>query len=535
MRYPPGSAFRTAARRSPPSLPTFLPPYRPLVIWHVLVLPTLLVSAPLAAQAPRPDPIAITHVTVIDVVTGAKLEDRTVLVRDRHIAVVDTAPRVRVPAGTRQVEGRGRYLIPGLWDMHVHLVGDRLVRRNTLALFLASGITGVRDMWGDCESICATSDTDNLRPVPAAVVQRWKRDILSGALIGPRIVASSALFEGPSPRFPGSYAIHTPDEARAKVRLAREHGAEFIKVLPGLSRESYLAIVDEAKQQGLPVAGHVPFTMTPVEVSGTGQRSIEHLEDLIAFGGYSQLSCYRQPDSVQAALAAMRMTADPTERARRQTAFRRLLVENYSAELCARVFEDFARNGTWRVPTLSVFHHGAMGRLGDTLIVSDPRLRYVPPGIREVWRQPPPTLPPQTSEDSAAIRRVVRLTLSLPTAMHRSGVPLLAGTDTPNPWVIPGFSLHDELALLVSGGLSPLEALQAATINPARFLQATDSLGVIASGKLADLVLLDADPLVDIHHTARIADVMVDGRLFARRARDQMLAESERAVASPLR
>jgi imidazolonepropionase-like amidohydrolase/pimeloyl-ACP methyl ester carboxylesterase len=484
-------------------------------------------------QAPLPppqDPVAITHVTVIDVVSGRSLPDRTVLIRNRHIASVDTAPRVSIPQGTLQVDGRGRYLIPGLWDMHVHLVSDRLVRSNTFPLFIANGITGVRDMWGDCDSICATSDTDDQRPVPASVVRRWKQDIRNGALLGPRIIASSAMFEGPSPRFPGSYAIRSPDEAREKVRRAREHGADFIKVLPGLSRESYLAVMDEAKRQGLPVAGHVPFTMTPMEVSDAGQRSIEHLEDLLAFGFYSQLSCYREPDSVQAAFAAVRTPGDSAERARRLTAFRRLLTGNYSEELCAGVFAHLARNGTWRVPTLTAHHHGPMGRLGDTLIIADPRLRYVGSGIRESWRRPLPTVPPRTGEDTAAIAAVARLAVSIPGAMQRAGVMLLAGTDEPNPWVIPGFSLHQELALLVESGLTPLEAIRTATINPARFLAATDSLGAIDRGKVADLVLLDADPLIDIQNTERIRAVVVNGRFLDRAALDQLLAGAERAA-----
>jgi imidazolonepropionase-like amidohydrolase len=501
-------------------------------------LSMLLASRPLAAQpvhtSPQahPDPVAITHVTVVDVATGARLPDRTVLVRDRHIATVDTAPRVRVPAGMQRVDGHGRFLIPGLWDMHAHLVGDRLARMNTFPLFIANGITGVRDMWGDCDSVCATSDTDIDRPVTAAVVQRWKRDVSSGALVGPRIVAASAIFDGPSPAFPGSYAIHSPDEARDRVRLARQHGADFIKVLAGLSRESYMATVDEAKRQGLTVAGHVPWAMTPLEVSDAGQHSIEHVDDIVGLGPYSQRSCSSHPDSVRAAFAAMRMTRDTSvaERARLQTTYRRLMAESYSAELCAAVFAQLARNDTWRVPTLVVYRNGILARLGDPLVLSDPRLPYVDSHIRELWRRPPPTVPPQTGEDSAAISGVVRLVLSLPGEMQRAGLRLLAGTDAPNPWVIPGFSLHDELALMVGGGLTPLEALRTATINPARFLNATDSLGAIARGKLADLVLLDADPLADIHNTTRIAAVIVNGRVFTRPALEELLAGAARAA-----
>lgn len=511
-------------------------------MWWFRVFTLALASTELAAQqvgAPtraRENVVAITHVTVINVVTGAELRDWTVLVRDRRIATMDTAPQVRVPAGTRRVDGTGRFLIPGLWDMHVHLPGDRLVRTNMFPLFIANGITGVRDMWGDCDTICAADDLDNDRPVSAAVVHRWKHDIGSGALIGPRLVAASAIFDGPSPDNPGSYAIHSPDEARDRVRLAKQHQVDFIKVLSGLSRESYLAIVDEARRQGLSVAGHVPYEMTALEVSNAGQRSIEHTADVDGFGSYGDrgASCSDRPDAVRDALSATRSNQDTTAaaRARLRIAYLRTLTESYSESLCARLFAQFARNDTWRVLTLLVERNGDMRRLGDTLLALDPRLRYVDPPTLKAWRQQAPidARSRRTGDDSAAFLELVRIRLALPGAMQRAGVHLLAGTDEPNPWVIPGFSLHEELALLVNGGLTPLEALQTATINPARFLRATDSLGVVAPGKLADLVLLDADPLMDIHNTSRIEAVIVNGRYFARPALNELLAGAARAA-----
>ena len=503
-------------------------------------LVTLVALSLLAAQtrlAPivqRPDPVAIAHVTIVDVTTGSALHDRTVVVRDRRIAVVDSAPRVDIPRGTRIVDGQGRFLMPGLWDMHVHnFGGDHVVRTNFFPLFIANGVTGVRDMWGDCDSACATKDEDVELPVSAAVIQRWKRDIASGTLIGPRLVAGSAIFDGPTPNFPGSYAIRSPDDARTHVRLAKRHNVDFIKVLPGLSRESYLATIDEAKRQGLTVAGHVPFGMSPRDVSDAGQRSIEHVGDVVGLPPEIP-SCSSRPDAIEAALQAMRASPDTSTatRTKLRVAVRRALVDTYSDTLCAALFAHFARNHTWRDLTLGAIVNGALGRLGDTVIGSDPRLRYVLPRVRDVWVQQAPVdaRARQTGEDSAATAAMVRLMLFLAGAMQRSGVSLLAGTDAPNPWVIPGFALHDELALLVRGGLTPLQALQAATINPARFLGAMDSLGVIARGKLADLVLLDADPLVDIHNTARIAGVVANGRYFARLELDELLAGAERAA-----
>ena len=308
---------------------------------------------------------------------------------------------------------------------------------------------------------------------------------------------------------------------------------DFIKVLPGLSRESYLAIVDEARRQSLPVAGHVPYAMTPREASDAGQRSIEHVDDVVAFGPYFP-SCSVQPDAMQVALSAVSTRRDTStaELTRLRAAYRRLLTESYSEALCADLFKHFAQNGTWRTLTLGAEINGAVARLGDTLTASDPRLRYVHPDMREAWNQIEPidARSRRTGEDSASSAALVRLLLALPGAMQRSGVSLLAGTDESAAWVIPGFSLHDELALYVKGGLTPLAALQTATINPARFLAATDSLGVIARGKLADLVLLDADPLVDIHNTSRIAAVFINGRYLDGVALQELLAGAARAA-----
>jgi imidazolonepropionase-like amidohydrolase len=508
------------------------------VVGVLACLPVSRLAALQAVQAPERRTAAITHVTVIDVATGARLPDRTVLVRDRHIVALDTAARLRVPADARRVDGRGRFLIPGLWDMHGHFGGDRFARHSTFPLFIANGITGARDMWGDCDSVCAVDAADNDRPVSAAVVRRWKRDISRGTLIGPRLVAASAMFDGPSPDFPGTYAIHSPSEGRARVRLARARGADFIKVLNGLSRESYLAILDEARRQGVPVAGHVPFAVTPREVSSAGQRSIEHWGDIVGYGSAGEKArCSNQPDAVWEAFQAARATQDTTKTnlARLRATYLHLLTANYSQALCADLFAEFARNSTWRVLTLIGERNGEVTRLGDTLLATDPRLRYVDSATRSAWLAAAPIGPlaQRLTEDSAATVAYLGLVLSLPGPMQRAGVPLLAGTDEPNPWVIPGFSLHDELALLVHGGLTPLQALQAATINPARFLGATDSLGVVAPGKLADLVLLDADPLVDIHNTTRIAAVFTAGTYFDKAALTALLGQAERVASHP--
>ncbi|HTJ21791.1 MAG TPA: S8 family serine peptidase [Gemmatimonadaceae bacterium] len=473
--------------------------------------------------------LAFTHASVVDVEGGRVLPDQTVVISGNRIQAVGANAITRTPADARVVDATGKYLIPGLWDMHVHLVGDRVTRRNMFPLFIANGITGVRDMWGDCDSACARDEDDVNRPVPAAVVRGWKEAVSSGQLLGPRIIASSAIFEGPPPMHAGSYTIHSPEEAREKVRLAKQHGVDFIKVYAQLSRESYLAIVDEARRQGLPVAGHVPISLSAAEASDAGQRSIEHLNDLLGFASYP--SCSSRSKEVLAAFSAM-MQPD-TSNARggaNNRAFFSLSTESFDSSRCAELFARFARNGTWRVPTL-LAERNVFAALNntDTLLARDPRLRYVDAAVRTAWLQMAANgaRQPHSAEGRRLVSTFLQRDAALVGEMQRAGVPILAGTDEPNPFVIPGYALHEELGLLARSGLTPLEALRTATLNPARFLHATDSLGTVASGKVADLILLDANPLDDIRNTAKIRATVLNGRYLDRAALDSLLGQAQ--------
>jgi imidazolonepropionase-like amidohydrolase len=479
----------------------------------------LFVAVPASlADAQASKPLAITHVTVVDVVSGRELRDRTVLIRGHRIQTVAGASRVRVQPGTQVVDGRGRFLIPGLWDMHAHFDNDLLARRSMFPLFIANGITGARDMMGDCDSACPPDG-----PVTAATVHAWQRDIASGILVGPHLVAASALFEGEHPFFPGSYSIHSQEEAREKVRLAKSHGAAFIKVMPSLSREQYLAVIDESRRQGLYVSGHVPMSMSAAEVSKAGQRSIEHMDDLL--GRMSFASCATDPGAPRAVETVMNSAdSSATRRLAARSDFYRLLASGYNDARCQSIFATFVKNGTWRVPTLKVERTMTLLELGDTAVTADPRLRFMPPDFRDGWlafargqaRR-------YSSGDSASRASFLDLDMQLVRKMNRAGVKLLAGTDESAPFVMPGFALHDELALLVQAGLSPLEALRTATINPARFFGSTESSGTIVPSKMADLVILEANPLADIHNTTRIAGVIANGRYFDRVALDRLL------------
>lgn len=341
-----------------------------------------------------------------------------------------------------------------------------------------------------------------------------RRQVQSGKEPGPRIVAAGPLVDGPKPFVPGSLVATDAQQGREAVRKLKKMEADLVKVYTKLRCEAYLAIVDEAKQQGLPFAGHVPESVSAAEVSDQGQKSIEHLSGVV-------LACSDREDELRREAVAALAKADNQEVQELVGHIYARAANSFSDER-APLYARFVRNGTWQVPTLTVLR--AMASLDDPQFTADPRVKYMPPIFSSFWSQKP------TPEAAASMKGWYRRSAGLVRAMHRAGVPFLAGTDTSNPFVFPGFSLHDELALLVAEtGFTPLEALQGATRDPARFLGREKDLGTVQPGKLADLVFLDADPLADIHNTTKIAAVVANGRLLPRDKLDRMLAEVEAA------
>ncbi|HEY6065604.1 MAG TPA: amidohydrolase family protein [Thermoanaerobaculia bacterium] len=430
------------------------------------------------ATPTRPAPVsrgvAITHVRVIDVRAGAALPDRTVLVREGRIAAVG-GPDLAT-AGARVVDGRGKFLIPGLWDMHVHLSWSK---ENALLALLANGVTGVRDMGGDLPEI------DN-----------WRARITAGVLAGPRIFRVGPILNGK--KF-NQYQMVTgnADETRGVVRALKQVGVDFIKTHRRTERDSYFAMIDEAKKQGLDVVGHIPVTVTPEEAIDSGQRTIEHTETLFE-GTFS--AGLKEGEF----LAAIR---------------------KFRAGAADVLFARFVKNGTFFDPTLTAYRSGIESMDGSAL--RDPRRRYVAQSYRKAAEKDEKKV---SAEELAGWKATFAELIEVVRQLHRAGVPLLTGTDLAATRV-PGFTVHDELALLVSAGLTPLEALRASTLHPAEAMRKTDDLGAIEAGKAADLVLLDADPLADIRNTERITAVIAAGKLFARADLDRLLREAE-ALAS---
>jgi imidazolonepropionase-like amidohydrolase len=473
---------------------------RPLIIpWFARVVAFGVLLAPSAAAQRKaaPAPIVITHVTVINPGASSIRANRTVVIGGDRIASVSDAATLPAPKNARVIDATGQYLIPGLWDMHVHSAfGDWFPsgREIILPLFIANGVTGVRNISKD---------------VP--VLLGWRKEIAAGQIIGPQMVISGPMLDGYLPngklRFPSSIAVTTPASAVAAVDSLKSQGVDFIKVQSVISHDAYLAAAAEAHKQGLPIVGHVPDKVRIREVAEAGQKSIEHLMGI--FEG-----CSTEEDKFIHGEGSLK-----------------LLLSTQDQQRCDALIKLLADRKIWQVPTLAWQRGGTF--LDQRDLKHQPLDKYVPAYWREVtWRRFTEEMMPDLLRDPLALRQeYFASNLQMVGALHRAGVPFLAGTDTaPGVYIMPGFSLHDELANFVEAGFTPMESLQTATSNAATFLGMESSFGSIEAGKIADLVLLSANPIEDIGNTGKISAVIVHGELFDRAALDGILAKVEAAA-----
>jgi imidazolonepropionase-like amidohydrolase len=411
--------------------------------------------------------LAITHVTVINPADAEPRRDVTVVIRDGRIVEIGNT----TPSDAKVVDGRGKFLIPGLWDMHVHL---SYTTASALPLLIANGVTTVRDLGSKLPEI-----------------DDWRARIGAGVLVGPRILRVGPILNGKSFN-QYQMVAGNPDETRGVARALKEVGVDFLKIHRRLPRDSYFALIDEAKHLGIDVVGHIPMTVSPEEASDAGQVTIEHTETLFE-GTFA--AALKDKDKLPDAIRKFRETdAD-------------------------KLFARFVKNHTVVDPTLA-----AWAPVTDPAAKDDPRLRYVAASAKKI------APPPMSAEELQGMRDTVAEFREVVRQMHKDGVTLVTGTDIAATR-IPGFTLHAELANLVECGLTPLEALRAATLTPAIVTHRANDLGTIETGKIADLVLLDANPLDDIRNTEKIRAVIVGGRLFRRADLDALLRQAEELAA----
>ena len=466
----------------------------------------LLVSSATAQQnsVAKQTPLLITHVAVIDVAKGQAQPDRTVVILGGYITEIGESSKIPLPADSQVVDATGKFLIPGLWDAHYHIAHEysaNWARQVSLPLLIANGVTGIRDMGGDFE-----------------LIKSLRNEIAAGGIPGPHIIAAGPQLIGTSKDSVQFLASNNADAARRSVIHLKQAGADFVKVQSPVPRDAYFAIADEAKRQALPFVGHVPELITAVEASDAGQRSMEHL-----MGIWQSCSTIEAElrKSMAEALRDPKTTPDSVWGRVEFGLPPRGTLDTFSGDKASQLFDRLARNATWQVPTLVEEQSFALLVAGGLL---DQRgMDFVPQAMQKPWDLPN-ILKPLSAEDREDLVKIVPMMLDVVGRMHRAGVRILAGSDA--PWlVVPGFSLHDELVLLVQAGFTPADALRAATSDAAEFLGLQNSLGTVETGKRADLVLLDANPLEDIRNTQKISGVSLQGRYFNRQALDGLLQQ----------
>jgi imidazolonepropionase-like amidohydrolase len=454
-----------------------------------------------------PPSLAITHVTIIDATGAAPQPDMTVFLADEQIAAIGPSNSVFIPSKTKTFDATGGFLIPGLVDMHVHLTGagePTGSREFILPLLLANGITTARDMGGDLDSLL-----------------KLRYEIEHGQLQATRIFFAGPYLDGNPPFFQPSLVVTNSAEASKDVHSLMSRGADFIKVQSNLSRDAYFAVAESCRREQVTFVGHVPDRVTAAEASDAGQKSIEHLT------GVLRACSSDEPLLIRKQFAAGPKKGTKAQSRDRELSWQRELLESYSDQQAAELTAKFLRNQTWQVPTLILLRNDAFPT-PDTDPSRDLRRKYIPLQVLANWQKG------VKDRDKAATPLLFSLRTSLMQAslhivgkMKAAGVPIMAGTDTTAPFVFPGSSLHEELALLVQAGLTPMQALQAATKLPAEFLGKLQTQGTIEQDKIADLVLLDSNPLDDIHNTRKIRAVILRGKLLERSFLDEVLAKEE--------
>jgi imidazolonepropionase-like amidohydrolase len=421
--------------------------------------------------------LTITHVTLIDITDGRAQPDTTVTIDGDRITAITRSTKTS-PSSGQIVDARGQYLIPGLWDMHTHVYFDDTAADGTaliLPLLLANGITGIRDMGSELD-----------------LVLHARAEIDAHRLLGPRMIVSGPMLDGPKSQYKASIPITTPEDGRKAVGMLKNRGVDFIKTQSGIPRAAYFAIAEESKKRGIEFEGHVPDSIRAAEAVAAGQRSFEHLIGIFEASSPDEDKYLTGKKSPGAFLAT------------------------WNADREAGIIRLLAKNHVWQCPTL-FWERGQW--LVDAIDYSkDPDLAWAArTWVTKLWPASQKSLLKSLDTDPLPVReQFVVHELDIIRKLKAANVPFLAGTDTPaGVDVIPGVSLHLELQRFVAAGFTPLEALQTATLNPAKFYNRLTDYGPIQKGRIADLVLLEANPLDDIGNTRKISGVIADGRYIS--------------------
>ncbi|GAA3928312.1 amidohydrolase family protein [Hymenobacter algoricola] len=441
--------------------------------------------------APETYDVVIQHINVVDVLTGRQLPNQTVAISGGTIRRVEPTG-TRTYAAAQTLDGTNKYLLPGLWDMHMHFRGgDSLIRANqsVLPLFLAHGITTVRDAGGDL--------------TPA--VRQWQQRIKAGTLPGPRIFTSGPKIDGPGAYWPGSLEVETPLQISRALDSLQKLRVDYVKIYDSkISREAYLAVLAAAQKRGLRTTSHMPYSVKLSEAIGQGLDATEHLY-------YVFKACSGKEDSLTALVQQSLRTAKPLG----LFAVLPALYATYDPAAAARTFKLMAAHKTAVVPTL--FIQKTLAEITEVDHSRDSLLAYISPQIQATYARRVASARQQSGTAVAFGKKLTARFMTLVPQLQAAGVLLLAGSDSGpfNSYIYPGASLQGEVELLVAAGLTPTQALQAATINGARFMGAEKTSGTVTVGKDADLVVLRQNPLQNIANIRQIDAVLTRGKVYS--------------------
>ena len=449
--------------------------------------------------------ICIQNIATVDPTVGLK-ENQTIVIKDGKILKIAPTAELKLSSKNQIVDGTGKYLIPGLWDSHIHFAYIEEIAPRMFDLFLAYGITGVRDTGGEI-----------------SFVRKWKDAALANPTDAPRVMIAGPLLDGMPNVYDGSDVGHPPlsvgsnsvEAVANQVESITKIGVDLLKAYEMLTPEQFAMVMKLAKEKGLKVTGHVPLSMDVTSASNAGLNSMEHMRNL-------ELSCASNADELLklriAMLAKGKSSPGGVLRSSIHAAQREIAVKNYDEKKADEVIQVLLKNQTWQIPTMALNMGGF--RALQVRPEYQESFSYLPDSIAEAWKK-------MITEFSGVAqspfsKQYAQWMMNMVAKIHKAGIPIMAGTDTPIGFLTPGLSLHEELVVLVEAGLTPQEALQTATLNPAKYFNLENELGSIKENMWADLVILTANPLENIKNTQRIDAVVKQGKYYDREALNQI-------------
>jgi imidazolonepropionase-like amidohydrolase len=441
---------------------------------------TTLLAILLSVNA-KADTTGFVNVNVVPMTSETVIYAQTVIVTDGIITTIGDVDNTPLPKDAVVVDGTDRFLIPGLAEMHGHVPdGSSQSLERVLSLYVVNGITTVRGMLGQRSHL------------------QLKDDIKSRAVLGPRLITSGPSLNGRS--------VSSTAAATGMVEAQHAAGYDFLKIHPGLTREEFDAMAETANRLGIKFAGHVPEDVGVDRALAAGIATIDHLD------GYMEtlLSPNDSPSGGVSGLFGV-FIADQADEAK---------IDEIAAATAAA--------GVWNVPTESLFEHAVSPTLDPSVMADWPEMKYMPKSTVDQWENGKRELFDDANYKASTALRAIELRHRLIVALQEAGAGLLLGSDAPQIFNVPGFSIHRELEFLVDAGLTPYQALRTGTVNAARYFAVEDHLGTVQTGMSADLVLLDANPLEDISNSRRIHGVVVNGRWLSRQEIERILEKFER-------